>query len=52
MLVIVIFMHLWELCLLLGIKIVDGINVLKSVCGIFVKEVLPGSLAERDGKLS
>ncbi|XP_065886482.1 syntaxin-binding protein 4-like [Dysidea avara] len=35
----------------LGIKIVDGINILKSVCGIFVKEVLPGSLAEKDGQL-
>ena len=33
-----------------GVKIVDGINVLKSVCGIFVKEILPGSLAERDGE--
>ena len=28
----------------------DAINILKQACGIFVKEVIAGSLAERDGK--
>ena len=28
----------------------DAINVLKQACGIFVKEVIAGSLAEKDGE--
>ena len=37
----------------LGIRIVGGTHMQSSEgdFGIFVKEVLPGSLAERDGKL-
>lgn len=33
-----------------GIRIVDAINILKQACGIFVKEVIVGSLAAKDGK--
>ena len=36
--------------LLTGIRIVDAINILKQACGIFVKEVIAGSLAEMDGE--